>query len=69
MDGLSEQKNQWIEQYLQIITRGQPEDWHRWLAIATAVHNNQTNSTTKLSPNKVLIGHQIKLLPDIITKT
>jgi hypothetical protein len=27
-DGLSERKNQWIEQYLRIITGGQPEDWH-----------------------------------------
>ena len=40
MDGLSEQKNQWIEQYLRLVTGGQPENWPDWLAIATAVHNN-----------------------------
>ena len=39
-DGLSEQKNQWVEQYLRLVTGGQPEDWSEWLAIAMAVHNN-----------------------------
>jgi hypothetical protein len=39
-DGLSEHKNQWIEQYLRAVTGGQPEDWNKWLSIATAVHNN-----------------------------
>ena len=37
MDRLSEQKNQWVEQYLRLVTGGQPEDWSDWLAIATAV--------------------------------
>ena len=40
MDRLSEWKNQWVEQYLRLITGGQPEDWSDWLTIATAVHNN-----------------------------
>jgi hypothetical protein len=39
-DGLSEHKNQWIEQYLCTITGGQPEDGNKWLSIATTVHNN-----------------------------
>jgi hypothetical protein len=39
-DGLSEHKNQWIEQYLRAVTGRQPEDWKRWLSITTAVHNN-----------------------------
>ena len=39
-DGLSKQKNQWVEQYLCLITSASPEDWTHWLALATAVHNN-----------------------------
>ena len=39
-DGLSERKNQWVEQYLRIITSANPEDWTQWLALALAVHNN-----------------------------
>jgi transposase InsO family protein len=39
-DGISERKNQWIEQYLQLTTSASPEDWTHWLAIATTVHNN-----------------------------
>ena len=38
-DSLSEQTNQWIEQYLQLITTNQNK-WSKWLSMATAVHNN-----------------------------
>jgi len=54
-DGLSEQKNQWVEQYLRLITTNQ-EDWSDWLAVATLVHNNLANSTTGFAPNELLIG-------------
>jgi transposase InsO family protein len=40
-DGLSERKNQWVEQYLRIVTAQHPQDWNRWLALAMAVHNNR----------------------------
>jgi hypothetical protein len=50
-DGLSEWKNQWIEQYLRIVTAQHPKDWTKWLALATSVHNNRKNVTTGLSPN------------------
>jgi hypothetical protein len=39
-DGISERKNQWIKQYLRLVTSASPEDWTHWLAMATAVHNN-----------------------------
>ena len=39
-DGLLEWKNQWIKQYLRIVTSAAPEDWTSWLSIATAVHNS-----------------------------
>jgi hypothetical protein len=50
-----EWKNQWIEQYLHLITANQDE-WSRWLPIATLVHNNSINSTTSLTPSQLLIG-------------
>jgi hypothetical protein len=55
MDRLSEQKNQWIEQYLCLIAANQDE-WSRWLPIATLVHNNSINSMTGLTPSQLLIG-------------
>jgi hypothetical protein len=47
--------NQWVEQYLRLITTNQNE-WSKWLLMATAVHNNSKNSTTGFTPNKLLIG-------------
>jgi hypothetical protein len=63
MDGLLEQKNQWIKQYLRLITSVAPEDWTQWLALASAVHNNQRNAMMGLSPNQVLLGYEIALNP------
>jgi len=56
-DGLSEQKNQWVEQYLRLVTSMDLKGWVDWLALATAVHNNQVNVTTRLSPNQILLGY------------
>jgi len=63
-DGLSERKNQWVEQYLQLVTSMQPEDWTEWLSIATGVHNNHQNATTGLSPNQILISYDVPLTLD-----
>ena len=60
-DGITEQKNQWVEQYLRLITSSSPEDWTKWLTIASAVHNNRKNSTTRLSPNQILLGYETKM--------
>jgi hypothetical protein len=60
-DGLSEQTNQWVEQYLCLITINQAE-WSKWLAMATAVHNNSRNSTTGFAPNELLIGWEPPLM-------
>ena len=68
-DGISERKNQWIEQYLRIVTSLRPEDWTFWLPTATAVHNNRKNATTGLSPNQILMGYETELLPSSIPST
>jgi hypothetical protein len=64
IDGLSEHKNQWVEQYLRLVMLMQPEEWTEWLTIASGVHNNRQNATTGLSPNQILIGYDIQLIPD-----
>ena len=60
-DGLSECKNQWVEQYLRLVTLVIPKDWDRWLTTVSAVHNYRRNQTTGLSPNQILIGYNILL--------
>jgi hypothetical protein len=62
-DGISERKNQWIEQYLRLVTSTSPEDWTHWLAIAMAVYNNRRNETTGLSSNQILLGYELTLQP------
>ena len=39
-DGLSEWKNQWVEQYLWAVTATHPEDWSQLISVTSAVHNN-----------------------------
>ncbi len=68
-DGLSEQKNQWIEQYLQLVTSNDPKGWTHWLALATTVHNNRINTTTGLSPNQILFGYNPTLNSDKVLQT
>jgi hypothetical protein len=68
-DGISERKNQWVEQYLRLVTSNSPEDWTHWLSMASAIHNNRRNSTTGLSPNQILLGHEVTLAPPITPAT
>jgi len=57
MDGLSEQKNQWVEQFLQLVVSNQ-EEWSTVLPLATLVYNNSKNTTIRTSPNQLLIGRE-----------
>jgi hypothetical protein len=57
-DGLTECKNQWIGQYLRLVA-GNDKEWSNMLPIATLVHNNSANSTTRLAPNQLLIGREL----------
>jgi hypothetical protein len=63
MDGLSEWKNQWIKQYLRLVSFAVPKDWTYWLALASAIHNNWRNSTMGLLPNQILLRYEITLNP------
>jgi hypothetical protein len=63
-DGISERKNQWVKQYLRLVTSTSSEDWMQWLAIASAIHNNRRNETTGLSPNQILLGYETRLNPN-----
>ena len=62
-DGLTECTNQWIEQYLCLILANQ-KDWSTWLPVATAVHNNLTNATTKKTPHQLIMGITPPLSPE-----
>src|SRR6266550_4311458 len=68
-DGISERKNQWVEQYLRLVTSANPGDWTSWISLATAVHNNRRNETTGLSPNQILLGYETTLIPENIKPT
>ena len=68
-DGLSERKNQWIEQYLRTIVASHPEDWSYWIAVTSAVHNNRINSTIGLLPNEILLGYSPHLAPSEVIIT
>ena len=62
-DGLTERKNQWVEQYLRLVTTNQ-EDWSTMLPLATLVHNNAKNGTTGFTPNDLLIGREPPAIPE-----
>jgi len=61
-DGLTEHKNQWLEQYLRLVVANDKE-WSTLLPMATLVYNNAANSTTGLAPNQLLIGQELPATP------
>jgi len=61
-DGLTEHKNQWLEQFLQLVVANNNE-WSNLLPLATLVHNNSANSTTRLAPNQLLIRREPPAMP------
>jgi hypothetical protein len=62
-DGLSERKNQWIEQFLHLVAGAEQDDWKSWLPITTAVHNHHINATIKVPPIQALLGYLPRLDP------
>ncbi len=68
MDRLSERKNQWVEQFLRLLSTNQ-SDWSTMLPLATLVHNNARNTTTGLAPNHLLNGLEPMATPDQTTNS
>jgi len=54
-DGLLERKNQWLEQFLQLVTVNQA-NWPTALALTTSVHNNAWNSIIGYALNQPITG-------------
>ena len=50
-------KNQWIEQFLRLVVKGQQDDWSEWLPLATVVHNGCINATLRIAPTQALLGY------------
>ena len=63
-DGLSERKNQWVEQYLRFVTSTQQDDWSKWLVIASLVHNSRINATIKMAPLQALLEYLPRLMAE-----
>ncbi len=67
-DGLLEQKNQWVEQFLWLVASNQ-EEWSTVLPLATLVHNNSQNATIRTSLNQLLIGLEPPATPNQVEGT
>src|SRR6266853_2909735 len=67
-NGLTKQKNQWVEQFLRLISTNQ-NDWSTMLPLTTLVHNNARNSTTGLAPNQLLNGLEPTVTPNQSTNS
>jgi len=67
-NGLTERKNQWVEQFLRLISTNQ-NDWSTMLPLTTLVHNNARNSTTGLAPNQLLNGLEPTVTPNQATNS
>ena len=63
-----EQKNQWVKQFLQLISTNQ-NNWSMMLPLTTLVHNNARNSTTVLTLNQLLNGLEPVVTPDQSTNS
>ena len=56
-DGLAEQTNQWVEQYLRIFGNALQNNWADHLPMAQFIHNTWLHEVTKRSPFELLIGN------------
>ena len=52
-----------MEQFLHLTTNVQQDKWKHWLPVATTVHNNNANATTKITPAHALLGYLPTLNP------
>lgn len=68
-DGLTKQKNQWVEQYLHLYTLARQDNWDEWLPIATFMYNQWPNAMTKCSPYEILPGYHPSAVEELIPTT
>ena len=54
-----------MEQYLRFVTSASQDNWSNWLAIATAVHNNYPNATTRVAPIEALLGYSPRITMEL----
>jgi hypothetical protein len=64
-DGQSEALNRVIEDYLRAYTAEDPTVWVRLLPLAQFAYNNSRNSTTRMSPNRLLFGFDCEIRIDV----
>ncbi len=57
-DSQSEWTNQWLEQYLRFWTNHKQTNWTMYLPVAEFTHNTWYNTTTKMSPFRLLMGYE-----------
>ena len=65
---LTEWKNQWVEQFLHLISANQ-DNWSTMLPLTTLVHNNTWNTTTNLIPNQLLSRLELVITPKLAMGT
>ena len=68
-NGQTEWANQVLEQYLQVYTNYQQDDWSELLPLAEFAYNNATNATTGVSPFFANKGYHLELTPDLQAMT
>ena len=57
MDGQTEILNATIEQMLRAYVSSDKENWSSWLSVLTYSYNSSVHSSTKYSPNFLLMGY------------
>src|SRR5258708_753131 len=68
-DGQMECTNQVLEQYLQVYTNYQQDDWVMLLLIAEFAYNNATNTMTGVSPFFANKGYHLEFTVDLQAET
>src|SRR5260370_12572090 len=68
-DGQMEQVNQVLEQYLQVYTNYQQDDWAELLPLTEFTYNNATNATMGVAPFFANKGYHPELTTDLTVVT
>ena len=61
MNGQTERQNSTLEQYLQIYTNYEQDDWVKWLCLAEFAYNYSVHASHNMTPFKALHGYEASL--------